>query len=64
MRPKRPFDYNRALTRLIQLRYEARRDGKDLTSKIMDLERQIYAHLLDKGRTPDRRQDGDPPEKE
>ena len=49
MQPTKPFDYNRALNRLIRLRYEARRQGgTEPTPEIMELEREIYAHLRTK----------------
>ena len=47
MRPKQPFNYNRVLNRLIQLRYQARQANEDSTPEIMELERQIYAYLRD-----------------
>ena len=46
MGPQEAFNYDSALTRLIQLRYESRRQGGDEANpEIMDLERQIYAYV-------------------
>ena len=39
------FDYNAALTELIELRYEARETGQRTTPEIQKLERAIYGDL-------------------
>lgn len=40
------FDYNRALSRLIQLRFELRDQNGDVACpEILELERQIYAYV-------------------
>lgn len=46
MRRKQPFNYNRALNRLIRLRFEARQRGEgETTPEILELERQVYAYV-------------------
>jgi hypothetical protein len=48
MRPREPLDYDQALDRLIQLRFEARQSGEEVAPEILQLERQIYAYVRGK----------------